>query len=51
MSYEEEVAKIEDIVDSLLSEDRTEVDLAVALEVAERINQSKEESSTIHHNH
>jgi hypothetical protein len=30
-------------MESLLSEDRAEVDLAIALELAERINQSKEE--------
>ena len=43
MSFEEEVNRIEDVMESILSEDRTEVDLSVALEVAERINQSKEE--------
>ena len=43
MSYDEEATKIEDVMESLLSEERAEVDLAIALEVAERINQSKEE--------
>ena len=45
MSYdEEEITKMEDVMESILSDDRKEVDIAVALEVAERINQSKEES-------
>ena len=43
MSFEEESTKIEDIMESILSEDRTDVDLAVALEVAERVNQNKDE--------
>lgn len=43
MSFDEEITKMEDVMESLLSEDRKDLDLAVALEVAERINQNKEE--------
>lgn len=40
---DDETTRIEDVVESILTEERPEPDLAIALEVAERINQSKEE--------
>lgn len=43
MSYEEEITRIEDVLETILSEERHEPDLAVALEVAERVNQNKDE--------
>lgn len=42
---DDESTRIEDVVESILTEERPEPDLAIALEVAERINQSKEELS------
>ncbi len=43
MSFDEESAKIEDIIESIVADEEKEVNLAFALELAERINQSKEE--------
>lgn len=43
MSYDEENAKIEDIIESIVADEEKEINLSLALEMAERINQNKDE--------